>query len=87
MLAMHNAPGLWSSTQKSTILDHKPVPYARTFCQYVASLRPWEAELLQFVGFSVDSFTVCNALSHGVCAVRDGSDWNQIQGSFGWAME
>ena len=33
-----------------------------------------------------DPFTVAVALELGVQAVGDGSDWDQIQGSFGWAM-
>ena len=35
---------------------------------------------------SFDPFTLSDALSHGVCAVSDGSVWDNSQGAFGWAV-
>jgi hypothetical protein len=57
-----------------------------TFSQYVASLPPWESELLSHVDLEADPYTIGVELSSGFRAVSDGSEWHQIQGSFGWAM-
>jgi hypothetical protein len=43
-------------------------------------------ELLQHVELEADPFSVAVALEHGVRGVSDGSDWHQIQCSFGWTM-
>jgi hypothetical protein len=86
MLAIQHQKGQWKGTQTSSIIDHRPIPVAATFLQYVATLPPWEAEILHYVELEADAYTVSEALSHGIRAVSDGSDWHQIQGSFGWAM-
>lgn len=57
-----------------------------TFTQYIASLSPWETELLQHIEMTEDPFSIAVALEHGIRAVSDGSDCHQIQGAFGWVM-
>ncbi|KAI2495159.1 hypothetical protein MHU86_19344 [Fragilaria crotonensis] len=84
--ATHSSPGVWLIAQHSHILEVNKPPCAGTFTQYVASLSDWEKELLQYVELEVDPFSVADALEHGVRGVSDGSDWHQIQGSFGWTM-
>jgi hypothetical protein len=86
MLALQAEPGFWRITQHSHILEVNAPPTAGTFTEYIASLPNWEMELLQHVEMEEDPFTVAVALELGVRAVSDGSDWHQIQGSFGWAM-
>ena len=63
-----------------------PYPDAATFVQYVASLPSWEAELLQHVQLLDTPYHVLQALSQGIRLVSDGSDWDNIQGSFGWTI-
>ncbi|KAI2507027.1 hypothetical protein MHU86_7412 [Fragilaria crotonensis] len=84
--ATHSSPGVWLIAQHSHILEVNKPPCAGTFTQYVASLSDWEKELLQYVELEADPFSVANALEYGVRGVSDGSDWHQIQGSFGWTM-
>jgi hypothetical protein len=85
MFALSSKPGCWKIHHQSYILElHRPI--AGTFAQYIASLCPWETELLTHVEMTDDPFTVADALEHGVRAVSDGSDWYQIQGAFGWTM-
>ncbi len=86
MLAIQHQVGMWKGIQTSSIIDSRPVPTAATFHQYIHTLSAWELELLDHVELELDPYTVCEALSHGIRAVSDGSDWDQIQGSFGWAM-
>ena len=86
MLLSQAEPGFWRITQQSHILEVDTPPTAGTFIEYIASLPSWEMELLQHVEMEDDPFTVAAALELGVQAVSDGSDWHQIQGSFGWEM-
>ena len=86
MLATQSAPGVWKISHQSYILEAHNAPCAGTFRQFIASLPSWEMELLQHVEMSDDPFSIALALEHGLRAVSDGSDWNQIQGAFGWAM-
>ena len=72
--------------QHSYILEVNPPPCAGTFAQFIASLPNWEMELLQHVELEADPFSVAVALERGVRGVSDGSEWHQIQGSFGWTM-
>lgn len=81
------APTLWNLTNSAaTDFPETRVCPAATFDAYVSQLSPWEAELLQQVDLSEDPFTVSDVLSHGVCAVSDGSVWTDNHGSYGWMI-
>ena len=54
--------------------------------EFVHQLPPWECELLQMIEVSADIFGVGVAISHGLCAVSDGSVWNETNGAFGWVL-
>ena len=86
IFALQSSPGFWKIVQHSYILEVNPPPCAGTFAQFIASLPNWEMELLQHVELEADPFSVAVALEHGVRGVSDGSDWHQIQGSFGWTL-
>ncbi|KAI2506424.1 hypothetical protein MHU86_8050 [Fragilaria crotonensis] len=86
MLALQSKPEYWTIAHQTHILEINRPPFAGTFTQFVASLPAWELELLHHVEMEEDPFSVALALEHGIRAVSDGSDWDQIQGSFGWAM-
>lgn len=57
-----------------------------TFELFVSTPAPWEAELLSYVTFNVDPFTLCLELTPGFRAVSDGSVRMQRHGSFGWVL-
>ena len=78
---------IWKEKQESIYRDiSMPSPDAATFVQYVASLPTWEAELLQQVQLMDTPYHVLQALTQGIRLVSDGSDWDNIQGSFGWTI-
>jgi hypothetical protein len=57
------------------------------FIDFVQQLPPWECELLQIIEVSDDIFRVGVVISRGLlCAVSDGSVWEEVNGAFGWAL-
>lgn len=62
------------------------VPVSATFDQYVQSLDAWEIDLLFHTKMSMDPYSVCDTLAHGIGAVSDGSVRYNTQGSFGWVL-
>ena len=86
MLALQSKPEYWTIAHQTHILEINRTPSAGTFTQFIASLPAWEIELLHHVEMEEDPYSVAVALEHGIRAVGDGSDWDQIQWSFGWAM-
>ena len=78
---------LWKEKQDSVYRDlSMPSPVAATFVQHVASLSQWEAELLQHVHLVDTPYHVLQSLTPGFRLVSDGSDWDNIHGSFGWTI-
>jgi hypothetical protein len=73
---------------------HQYGPYVRpppcrvpaTFDEYIQTLDAWELDLLFHTRLSMDPFSVCDALAHGIRAVSDGSVRYNTQGSFGWVL-
>ena len=78
--------GQWRLTYCGNRLIPRPVQCAGTFIEFVHQLPPWECELLQMIEMSADIFGVGVAISHGLCAVSDGSVWNETDGAFGWVL-
>jgi hypothetical protein len=70
---------------------YPPVPIilparAETFPAFVATLDPWEIDVLRMTTMHVDPNALCVALSHGLRAASDGSVRFLTQGAFGWAL-
>ena len=64
-------------------------PRARNedFGQFLASLDPWEKELLHHVQLrQYDIFSVMKQIAHGFIAASDGSVRYKTDGSFGWIV-
>ncbi len=67
----------------SYTVQHLAAPELRN---HITPKVEWEAALLQHINLASDPFTVADCISLGVRAVSDGSEWDQTQGSFRWAM-
>jgi hypothetical protein len=78
--------GRWNFRSDGCRRTPPPLYVAATFEQFIQSLPPWEEELLSLIEMTADPFTVSEALSHGVCAVSDGSVWDNFQGAYGWTI-
>ena len=68
------------------MLEVNRPPAAGTFTQFIAGLPQWEIELLRHIEMTSYPFSVAVAIMNGLRAVSDGSDWDRIQGAYGWAM-
>ena len=82
--------GSWSlhgepSTAVLRVLSILPSATA-AFDLFIATLEPWETELLQHVNLLVDPFSLCLELTPGFRAVSDGSVTTQLHGSIGWIV-
>jgi hypothetical protein len=80
------APGRWTMTYGGTLLVTPQLGTAATFDQYVRSLPPWEEELLLHIDSTLDPYSISDALTFGICAVSDGSVWDNHQGAYGWII-
>ena len=57
------------------------------FGQYLASLDPWENELIHYVQLSHHNISsVMTKITHGFIAASDGSVCHKTEGSFGWIV-
>lgn len=75
---------VWVTKGKGEMILYGDVPPPATFEDFIRSLE--ETEILIHTRFTSDPFTVAAALTQGVRAVSDGSEWFHTQGAFGWAL-
>ena len=57
-----------------------------TFRQFLASLEPWESDLLQHVRLTLDPRYTCFELHQYFFAGTDGSVKHNTEGAFGWVV-
>ena len=80
------SPGKWKVSYSTATIELPIGGPNSTFLDYVAMLPDWEEDLLKHTELPTDPYTVCEALSHGIRAVSDGSVWDNNQGAFGWMI-
>ena len=76
----------WTQVAQSYIISPPRAASTATFEDFVASLDPWESDLLQNTELFSDPYSVALCVSHGVRVVSDGSERFGTHGAFGWAM-
>ena len=79
---------LWIVTREYREFAYHPPPRSpsTTFAEAIATLQPWEQELLRFAEFTDEPFEFCTDLQPHLRAVSDGSVRHDTQGAFGWSM-
>ena len=82
VMVILNTDATWKVTKVTqTIRTSPPITYG-TFSEYIATLNPWEMDLLHHHELS----TACLELQSHFFAGSDGSEKYGVQGAFGWVI-
>ena len=78
--------GKWTVKTVTSVVEPDRRPEYETFYEYIRTLSPWEADLLQHVMLELDPAYTCFDLQIYFYAGTDGSVKHGAHGSFGWCL-